>query len=178
MECVTLMRFHFYTITNLEVENMSFKFNLGDEVKNTLTDFQGVVYGRVNSVGMADRFIVHRKELTKDGDIPILEMDGQELEIVKENSIIEVIEPNFKFNLSDEIKNPNTGYKGIILSRIQWMNGCYQYSVQSNKLHDGKPVRFSFLEPELTLVKAAKKTKEVKKETGAAPSKTKHPSAV
>lgn len=64
----------------------------------------------------------------------------------------------FLYRLGDEVKDIVTGFKGIIITRIQWFNGCIRYNVQNQKLDkDGKmPEPIAFDEHQLELVKQQK----------------------
>jgi len=62
----------------------------------------------------------------------------------------------FKFGLNDLVKDTLTGFKGVVVARSQWQNGCIRYGVQSQKLHEGKLVEEQWLdEQRLELVQAA-----------------------
>lgn len=47
---------------------------------------------------------------------------------------------NFKFQIGETVKDVVTGFKGVIMSRIQYMTGCNQYGLfsQKNAIKDGK----------------------------------------
>lgn len=64
----------------------------------------------------------------------------------------------FKFNLGDEVKDIITGFRGVIDSRTQWLNGCTRYGVQPSKLTKDGNVQDAraFDEQQLQLVKAAR----------------------
>jgi hypothetical protein len=61
-----------------------------------------------------------------------------------------------KFQNGDIVKDTVTGYKGMIVATTLWLNGCYRYVVQSQKLDkDGKPHDPpAFDEHQLELVKS------------------------
>jgi len=46
----------------------------------------------------------------------------------------------FKFDLGCVAKDLVTGYTGVIIAKTEWLSGCRRYVLQSQKLHDGKPV--------------------------------------
>ena len=39
-------------------------------------------------------------------------------------------QPKFKFDCGDELECIVTGFKGIVISRIEWLNGCIQYCLK------------------------------------------------
>lgn len=65
----------------------------------------------------------------------------------------------FKYELGDEVRDTITGFIGVIMARTEWFNRCIRYQVQSTKLNkDGQPLASEpFDEPQLVLVKAARK---------------------
>jgi len=65
---------------------------------------------------------------------------------------------NFKFGLGDQVKDTVTGYKGTIIGRTEWLNGCKRYCIQAAKLTDsGKPVESEHVdEGQIDLIKAAR----------------------
>ena len=40
----------------------------------------------------------------------------------------------FKHKLGDELKCKITGFKGVIVSRMEWMTGCNRYGLQDEDL--------------------------------------------
>lgn len=43
-------------------------------------------------------------------------------------------------NLGDVVKDTITGFKGVIVARTDWLNGCVRMTVQPSKLEAGKIV--------------------------------------
>lgn len=71
----------------------------------------------------------------------------------------------FKYNLGDEVKSYITGFKGVLTSRAEHINGCNRYWVQP-PADKGKYVEGCWMdEPELELVKAGKAKPVVKTPT-------------
>jgi hypothetical protein len=51
------------------------------------------------------------------------------------------------------VKDPITGFQGIAVSRHEYLTGCTRIGVQSQKLHDGKPINpETFDEPQLQVL--------------------------
>ena len=44
----------------------------------------------------------------------------------------------WKFDLGEEVKDVVTGFKGVIIVRSQWLNGCVQYGIKPRVKRDGK----------------------------------------
>lgn len=60
-----------------------------------------------------------------------------------------------KFNFGDEVKEVITGFKGIVVARYVYMNGCVRYEVQPRTTKDGLPLDGKVYDQEqLALVKA------------------------
>lgn len=56
-----------------------------------------------------------------------------------------------KIKLGDEVTDKVTGYTGIAIARTEWVYGCVRFGVQSQHLHEGKPIdAVWFDEAELT----------------------------
>jgi heat shock protein HspQ len=76
-------------------------------------------------------------------------------------------QPNYRFDLGDEVKDKITGYRGIVICRTEWLNACRRYYVQPQTLKDGKPIEaLTFDEDNLEIVKAAKVVDKGHKPTG------------
>ena len=62
-------------------------------------------------------------------------------------------EPEFKYNLGDEVKDTITDFNGVVVRRTQWLNNCNTYGVQPRSLHEGKRQEVGdFDEPQLKLM--------------------------
>lgn len=75
----------------------------------------------------------------------------------------------FKIDLGDEVVDKVTDYKGIIVSRSEWLTGCNTYGVRSRELKDGKPMDLVFLDEDsltvtITKTKLAKDMAKLVKE--------------
>lgn len=72
-----------------------------------------------------------------------------------------------KFHNGQVVRDTVTGYEGMIVATTLWLNGCYRYVVQPQKLHPetGEPIKdCSFDEHQLVLVTPA--VREGKHDTG------------
>jgi len=57
--------------------------------------------------------------------------------------------------LGDRVKDPITGFSGIVTSVTTWLHGRIRIGVQAEKLTDGKPVEDRYFDQsQLVLVKA------------------------
>ncbi len=63
-------------------------------------------------------------------------------------------------NLSDQVKDKITGFKGTVVGKVEYINGCVKYSVQPKIDKDGKmPDSIWIDEQELEITKKAAKKK-------------------
>lgn len=77
----------------------------------------------------------------------------------------------FKFENGDEVKDSITGFKGVVVARTEWLNGCIRYVIQSRKRSkEGKPVDDTIDEQQLSLLHPPKPVK-IKKERPGGPFK-------
>jgi hypothetical protein len=67
----------------------------------------------------------------------------------------------FKFELGLKVKDIITGFSGVITGRCEYLTGCRQYSISSNKLHSGDIKQVWFDEDRLNPVKG--KSMKIKK---------------
>lgn len=59
-------------------------------------------------------------------------------------------------NLGDRVRDPITGFCGIVTALTTWLNGCQRASVQPESLKDGIPQSSEHFDvPQLELVDAA-----------------------
>lgn len=67
--------------------------------------------------------------------------------------------------LGDKVKDKITGYTGIVIGVSEFLQGCRRVGVQTQKLHEGKPIdAIWFDEPQLEIVKTKKRI--IKKKPG------------
>lgn len=63
---------------------------------------------------------------------------------------------NLKVKAGDRVKDPITGFQGIVTCRLEYLNGCTRIAIQPETLHEGKPIEPQFFdEPQLLLVESA-----------------------
>lgn len=74
------------------------------------------------------------------------------------------------FNLGDKLKDAVSGFEGIAVAETNWLNGCTRIGLQSDTLHDGKPIDIQwFDEPQLMLVEPDKVAPGLRKTGGPIP---------
>lgn len=120
-----------------------FKFELGSLVKDEITGFEGICYDRTqwfhncNTYGVKPLDLINGKpQESETFDEPQLFIIGKSPKLYKSN--------DFKFELGEEVEEIVTGFKGIILARTNWLNGCNNYGVKSRNLKDGIPIVMQF----------------------------------
>jgi hypothetical protein len=80
--------------------------------------------------------------------------------------------------LGDDVRDTITGYVGCVVSKTEWLNGCWRIGVQSRELKDGKPIDNCVFDVEqLEVVKAAKKEMPVERTGGDRPNAGARPSS-
>lgn len=50
------------------------------------------------------------------------------------------MQPTFRYELGDKVKDRITGMTGIVISRSEHLFGCERYWIEPQELKDGKPV--------------------------------------
>ncbi|GAH03167.1 unnamed protein product [marine sediment metagenome] len=75
----------------------------------------------------------------------------------------------FKFGMGDRVKDIISGFNGIVVTRIEYFNGCKRYSVLAKKLEAGKPIEEWIDEAQLGLVQEAKAQKVVREKDPGGP---------
>ena len=53
---------------------------------------------------------------------------------------------DFKFELGSVARDRITGFKGVVVCRTQWLNGCNTYGLAPQELKDGQPLERQHLE--------------------------------
>lgn len=65
-----------------------------------------------------------------------------------------------KIGLDMVVKDKVTGFKGLVIARSDWLNGCVRFLVQPQHLKDGRPIDGEWVdEPQLELVEDKEKEK-------------------
>ncbi len=58
-------------------------------------------------------------------------------------------------NLGDKVKDVITGFEGMAVAKIEYINGCIRYEVKPDKLKDSKTVESEWIDiQQLKVVKA------------------------
>jgi hypothetical protein len=69
--------------------------------------------------------------------------------------------------LGDVVRDKISGFSGVATCRLDYLNGCVRWQVQSQSLHEGKPVdAMYFDEEQLEVVPDEKGVDFVRRETG------------
>ena len=90
-----------------------------------------------------------------------------------------ITQPDYEFNLEDEVVDKISGYRGKVTSRTEWLFGCRRYTVQSKKLKDGKPIEsIGTDEMALKLIKAAPRGPKIQDTGGPHNEPTRAPTAI
>lgn len=57
-----------------------------------------------------------------------------------------------KIELGSLAKDTVTGFEGIVVAQLTWLNGCVRFGLQPQKLHEGKPVEMQYFDSQQILV--------------------------
>ncbi len=58
-----------------------------------------------------------------------------------------------KIELGDLVKDPITGFEGVVICCSSWLNNCDTVGLRPQKLHDGKPLDAIFFDvPQLIII--------------------------
>lgn len=136
------------------------QFKLGDVVEDLITGYKGVIVIYLQYLYNQDRYGVRSKELHDGKPIEPIFFDATSLRFI-EGTDIKVPEfPEITVNLSDEVKDKVSAYKGTVIGYGYWINGCVRLSVQSNELNEeGHPVEEQWFP--MDQMKVTKKGKEI-----------------
>lgn len=73
----------------------------------------------------------------------------------------------FRFAMGDRVRDKLSGFNGVVVTQINYYNGCLRYSVLAENLEAGKSVEEWIDEAQLELIETARKPKAiVEKGTG------------
>ena len=82
-------------------------------------------------------------------------------------------------NIGDIAKDTVTGFKGVVIGRTEWLNGCARLGLQSQTLKDGAPVEAQWFDENQCQIVKVGAYRTVTRDTGgprANPMRAKDPS--
>ena len=140
--------------------------HLGDTVRDAITNFEGKAVARYIFLNGCNRIHV-QPTVNEDGTLPESKIfDEPNLTITtKEGPRGRILNPHL-LNLGDQVKDSRTGFKGMAVSRYEYLQGCDRICVQPKaKRGSILPETRVFDEPDLIVTTSApsKKTKPKKK---------------
>jgi heat shock protein HspQ len=138
---------------------MDDEIKLGDQVKDRITGFEGVVTAMARYMNNTPRAAVKSRELREGRPQSAEWFDLCNLELVTAGVI--PVEPagDMPFKFGDEVKNTLSPFKGRVMGYVVHSTGCIRVGVWPNALNadSGTPVDEQYFPPqELELVKASK----------------------
>jgi hypothetical protein len=144
---------------------------LGDQVKDTITEFEGIVTGYTEHMNNCDRAYIQPQGLKDGKPIEGMWQDVPRLLLIAEGMVPRVYIKAKPFNNGDEVADTLSKYRGKVVGHAYYLVGCLHVGVQSPNLkEDGQPVDTCWLPiQQVKLIKAAKKEKV--KPTGGGPMK-------
>jgi len=139
---------------------------LGDEARDTVTGFRGIVTAHTRWLNNCDRYTL-QPAADKRSKVPNSEsFDAPNLERVNGGvgEAIAVIRPKDPVDLADEVKDRLTGASGIVVAHTIWLNGCSRLMIQPKALDaEGRPAALVTVdEKDARIIKRAKPVAQVK----------------
>lgn len=132
-------------------------FALGDEVRDKLTGFQGVICAIYEPIDSAKRYAVHPRTL-KDNQLQKgIYLDGVSLKLVKAGALKPTKPAKPTLKLGDKVTDKITGFAGVLTGVTHSHNGCRLWHVTREKLLKGRQVTEEIMEPRLKLAVAGPK---------------------
>jgi heat shock protein HspQ len=117
-----------------------FKFNLGDDVKDSITGFKGAVVVLAEFLTGCKRIGVQSREMKDGKPVEWTMFDEDQLVLVKKKKDDGRDYLAFEFALGDEVKDKITGYSGVVTCRARYLSGSKRINVQCKKLKGGQPI--------------------------------------
>lgn len=121
---------------------MNFKHPLGVLARDLISGYEGVVTARVEWYYGCLRYSLQAPGLKDGKPIEEIQIDEDQLKILNTELIPGEPREGTPFELESRarVRDVLTGYEGVITGRMQWLYSGNRYVVQSQALHDGKPV--------------------------------------
>jgi hypothetical protein len=113
--------------------------SVGDKVRDRVTGFTGIATGKAIDIIGCVRYTIEGAYDGKQEDSPALLVDWQVIEVLKNGAIPYVQQP-YKpgFAIGDKVKDQISGFEGIAVRVIHFINGCSHVTVERGK-EDGSP---------------------------------------
>lgn len=140
---------------------MEVQVRVGQKVKDLVTGIEGVAITRATFISGAPRIGI-MPGLDKDGDPrDSLEFDETQLVILDKRPLVDIPEPEPLHDFGQEGTDKVTGFKGVIIGRAVFMNGCARVAVQPKVDKDGKTRKLEWFDE--TMVESKRKKVVVEK---------------
>lgn len=127
---------------------------IGSICKDTVTGFQGAVMAHTTYLHNCDRYTLQPREMHEGSPVGAKDFEGPRIEFVSKGTWDAANPPRQRaFDLGD-IRAVAKPSNPVTRSRTDWDAGCDRWSVQAQKLKDGKPLRLQVFDGDhLELVK-------------------------
>lgn len=146
------------------------KIELGDEVRDNITGYQGVVVG-LSEYAWQKKSIGVQSKIDKEGEMnDVYWFDYDRMDIIKKRKFsLKDSHPKL-VNLGDEVCDVVSGFKGIAVERAMWLWGCNRVGIQPKIKKNNEKLKNLVWFDENSLKVTKKKVIEEKKEkTGGPP---------
>jgi len=144
-----------------------FRLKLGDEAKDKITGFQGIIVARSHWLHNCDVYLLKSQELKEGKPLDNEAFDDDQVVILKEGAVAcAEKDPDFHFNLGDKVEDDLTSYKGTVIAQTQWFSNCNHYAIQAEGItKEGKTLKREHVpEGQVILIKAVNPIKKEKTE--------------
>ena len=142
------------------------KIELGQECVDLVTGFKGTATSIVRYLHGCDRVALQPKVDKKGKAVANETFDETQLAITDHNRAVIKEMAIATVDLGDKVKDPLSGFEGIVFGHAYWLNGCIRTGVSPKLDKDGKIQETQwFDDPQLELIKK-KKVKKGKGDTG------------
>lgn len=145
------------------------EIKLGDEVKDKISGFQGIVTADALFVAGCRRIRVQSQKLHDGEPVKGHWFDEPNLQMVKKNALPPTYkQPKQTVKLGDRIEDKITGFKGIAVARTIFYAAPPDITVAPEALEDGTKLKdpYAFNENQLKVVKKQKEKEPTNKPTG------------
>lgn len=124
------------------------KIKLGQTAVDLVTGYVGIVESRSSYLHGCDRYGLQAK-MKDDGTIPVsLMVDEPQLKIFDDDQVIKISEPEQIIKLGLKVRDSVSGFKGISLGRVVYINGCARICISPKHDKDGKLIQSSWFDEE------------------------------
>lgn len=118
---------------------------LGDEVRDVITGFTGVVTGITRWQHGCTRCVVSPRTLKDGVPAPTHVFDEPQLDVISRGALswepVRKMPEGHPLPFGSIVKHRITGYTGVVIAHSAWFPDELSYTVQSQTLHNNAPIK-------------------------------------